>query len=542
MRLGRPLGASPVSREPLMSQLQTSEPRAVMVTGAADGIGWATAQHLAAAGHRVLLTDRNAELLAERHRSLGPDHGALRTDVSQEADLRAAVAQAVAQFGGLDILINNAGITDAEARPTLDQPIEAVRALMAVNVRGVFLASREAFRVMQAQGSGTIVNLASGAGLVALPLRTAYGASKAAVLSLTRTLACEWARHGVRVNAVSPGYTRTDMVQRQIDLGRLDPTHIEARIPWGRLGEAEEIAAAIAFMALDEGYITGANLVVDGGYAVYGGLGPASRHPAPAAPAPTAPASTGARVIAVTGGGRGIGRAVVDQLRQGGDHLLVLDRDPEAVRDLGKVLGADHLVAEVDVTDPPAVDRAFAAALARWGRLDVLVNNAGSADVFKPTLEQDAEAFDQVFEANFLSALIVAQAAARVMAPGGAIVNLGSIAGLAGQPRRNAYGAAKAALMMMTRNLACEWASAGLRVNTVAPGYIETPAVLALRDAGRASFEAVIRRTPMGRLGTPEEVARAILFLASPEASYVTGATLSIDGGWSAFGDAGDAS
>lgn len=520
-----------------MPQLNSSEPRAVMVTGAADGIGWATAQRFAAAGHRVLLTDRNAELLAERHRTLGPDHGALRTDVTQEADLRAAVAQAVAQFGGLDILINNAGITDAEARPTLDQPISAVRALMAVNVRGVFLASREAFRVMQAQGSGAIVNLASGAGLVALPLRTAYGASKAAVLSLTRTLACEWARHGVRVNAVSPGYTRTDMVQRQIDLGRLGPTNIEARIPWGRLGEAKEIAEAIAFMALDKGYITGANLVVDGGYAVYGGLGPASRHPAPAAPA-----SAGARVIAITGGGRGIGRAVVDQVRQGDDHLLVLERDPAAVRDLGEALGADHLVAEVDVTDQPAVERAFAAALARWGRLDVLVNNAGSADVLKPTLEQDADGFDQVFNANFLSALLVAQAAARLMAPGGAIVNLGSIAGLAGQPPRNAYGAAKAGLMMMTRNLACEWASAGLRVNTVAPGYIETPAVLALRDAGRAPFEAVIRRTPMGRLGTPEEVARAILFLASPAASYVTGATLSIDGGWSAFGDAGDAS
>lgn len=517
--------------------LSKATPRVVLVTGGADGIGWAAAQRFASAGDRVLIADRNAERAVERADSLGAGHVAIAMDVSSEAQVREGFDRVLREFGRLDVLVNNAGVTDPQPIATLDQTADEIRRLQSINVTGAFLAAREAGRIMTAQGRGAIVNLASGAGLVALAKRTSYSASKAAVISLTRTLACEWAARGVRVNSVLPGYTRTQMVQDQIDRGLLSPSTVLARIPAGRMGEPEEMAEGIFFLASDEAsYIVGATLVVDGGYTVYGGAGPASSAPAPTA-GPRSP-----RIVAVTGGVSGIGRSVVELFRAAGDRLLVIDRDTDGVRTLAADLGGDHLVIQADVTDVAAVDAVFARAKARWGRVDVLINNAAAADVSKSTLDQTVEDFTGVYDVNFSGPLAAAQAAARAMSDGGVIINLGSIAGLGALPRRNAYCAAKAAVTMMTRSLACEWASAGIRVNTVAPGYIDTPAVLALTSTGRAQLEKIVRRTPIGRLGDPAEVARVIAFLASPAASYITGATLSVDGGWMAFGDAGDAS
>jgi NAD(P)-dependent dehydrogenase (short-subunit alcohol dehydrogenase family) len=510
--------------------------RVVLVTGGADGIGWAACQRFVRAGDRVLVADRNVERARERAASLGPNHRAIAMDVSSEAQICEGFAQVFSEFGRLDVLVNNAGVTDPQPTATLDQTAQEVSRLQAINVTGAFLAAREAGRLMIAQGHGAIINLASGAGLVALAKRTSYSASKAAVISLTRTLACVWAAKGVRVNAVLPGYTRTQMVQDQIDAGLLDPSIVLGRIPLGRMGEPEEMAEGVFFLASEAAsYVVGATLVVDGAYTIYGGSGPASSSPAPRGLAASP------RISAITGGGRGIGRSVVELFQAAGDRLLVIERDPDGAKALAAELGDQHIVVQADITDGAALEAAFDQAKARWGRLDVLINNAGAADVFKPTLDQTVEDFTSVYNVNFSGPLATAKAAAPLMGPGGAIVNLGSIAGLGALPRRNAYCAAKAAVTMMTRSLACEWGPAGIRVNTVAPGYIETPAVLALKSGGRAQFDKIRRRAPVGRLGAPLEVARTIAFLTSPAASYITGATLAVDGGWTAFGDAGDA-
>jgi NAD(P)-dependent dehydrogenase (short-subunit alcohol dehydrogenase family) len=182
------------------------------------------------------------------------------------------------------------------------------------------------------------------------------------------------------------------------------------------------------------------------------------------------------------------------------------------------------------------------ACIERFGRLDVLVNNAGNGDQPHPTIEQNVDAFDRLLDIHVRGTFLACREAARVMLAqrSGAIVNLGSIAGLAGIPARNAYGAAKAGIVAMTRSLACEWARDGVRVNAVAPGYVATELVETLKRNGQMNLQAIERRTPMGRLAQPDEIARAISFLASDAASYITGTVLSVDGGWHAYGAAGD--
>lgn len=248
----------------------TRATRAAIVTGGADGIGWACAMRLAADGYRVAIADLHGERASERAVALGPEHVGLRADVASEDDVAALMQAVLGRFGRIDVLVNNAGIGEQNA-PTVEQSVTAFDRLLAVHVRGTFVASREAARVMLAQRAGAIVNLCSIAGQGGIPTRNAYGAAKAAIASLTRSMACEWAREGVRVNAVAPGYVATELVDTLARNGQLDRAAIERRTPLGRLAEPDEIAAAIAFLASDAAsYVTGTVLNVDGGWLAYG--------------------------------------------------------------------------------------------------------------------------------------------------------------------------------------------------------------------------------------------------------------------------------
>ena len=190
------------------------------------------------------------------------------------------------------------------------------------------------------------------------------------------------------------------------------------------------------------------------------------------------------------------------------------------------------------MADAASVGAAIAAVMRRYGRIDILVNNAGIGEQAAPTVDQDIEAFDRVLDVHVRGTFLVSREVARVMLAqqGGAIVNVASIAGQAGIPMRNAYGAAKAGIAAMTRAMACEWARSGLRVNAVAPGYVRTALVDELERKGLLDTAAIVRRTPMARLAQPAEIAEAIAFLASSKASFITGATLNADGGWLALG------
>ena len=241
-----------------------------IVTGGADGIGWATAQRLAADVNHVALLDLREDAARQRAAELGPPHLGLACDVASADSVTATVRVVVERFGRIDVLVNNAGIAE-QSGPTLDQSVEAFDRVLNVHLRGTFLMSREVAKAMLAQRSGAIVNIASIAGLAGIPTRNAYGAAKAGIAAMTRAMACEWARSGLRVNAVAQGYVRTTLVEELERKGALDTKAIAARTPMARLAQPAEIAEVIAFLGSSKAsFVTGATLNADGGWLALG--------------------------------------------------------------------------------------------------------------------------------------------------------------------------------------------------------------------------------------------------------------------------------
>lgn len=250
------------------------------------------------------------------------------------------------------------------------------------------------------------------------------------------------------------------------------------------------------------------------------------------------------RVAVVTGSTLGIGLKIAHRFVAEGAKVVVSSRDPERVAHTVKELESDAATGCVaDVSEERAGHQLVATALESFGRLDILVNNAGISTI-RPALELGAAQWRRVLDTNLSGSFYCSQAAAATMRErgGGAVVNVASTAGFRGFPNRVAYTASKWGLIGMTETMASEWARYRIRVNAVAPAFITTPMDETDSASGDYTPQDIAGRTPLGRPGTPEEVAAAVLFLASDEASYLTGATLRVDGGWLAYGGWGDAS
>lgn len=244
------------------------------------------------------------------------------------------------------------------------------------------------------------------------------------------------------------------------------------------------------------------------------------------------------QVAVVTGGGSGIGKAVSELLARAGAHVTVADRDMAAATDVANGITAERAVAfahQADVSVEAAVERLFAATVERDGHIDILVNNAGLA-IRRPAVDLATDEWERVVAVNMTGVFLCARAAARHMIAakrGGSIINTASIMGLSGgglYPNIS-YQTTKGAVVNMTRALAVEWAPHDIRVNAVAPTYVRTPFIAPLL-AQPDLVEKIKAMTPLKRLAEPEDVASAILFLASKAAAMITGHTLPVDGGF----------
>jgi glucose 1-dehydrogenase len=243
------------------------EGRVAIVTGAAQGIGRATAERLLADGAKVLLADLDQARTAATARELDPEGRRTRAhagDVSRKATATALVDAAVEAFGRVDILVNNAGIT--HAADFLDLAEEDFDRVLAVNLKGMFLCGQAAARRMVAQGGGAIVNLSSANAVVAIPNQVPYVVSKGGVNQLTKVMALALAPHRIRVNGVGPGTIMTDLMRNAVLKDSGAKARILSRTPMSRFGETSEIASVIAFLVSDDAsYLTGQTIYPDGG-------------------------------------------------------------------------------------------------------------------------------------------------------------------------------------------------------------------------------------------------------------------------------------
>lgn len=481
--------------------------RVVLITGAAAGIGWAAARRFAAEGARVLIADIDADKAASRARELGAEHDSFGVDMAQPEQVAGMVRTCVSRFGGLDVLVNNAGRTDTDGLGVVDQPVSTFENLVAVNLRGSLVAAEQAAAVMRRSGGGAIVNVASGAALRPVPFRNGYSASKAGVLAMTRHHACAWARDGIKVNAVAPGYTRTELVEALIARGRIDPAAVAQRIPLGRMAAPEEIAAAIVFLASPRiSSITGSTFLVDGG-SLLGSFGPTGEVSNRAAP-------TGRPTYVAIGACGAIGRAVAERLSEDAT-VVALDADSGQLAVLAAEVAECHAL-PVDISDEHAFAEAIASIAHRFGRIDGVVNAVGADALI-------AGNSGEALSVHLTGAVRVAKAVGPILRQQGfgTLVNLTSIGGDIALGGEVEAAASAGAVAMLTRTLACEWSGHGIRVNAIAAGPTEGAVLRA------------VERMPLGSAVSVQDIAETAAFLLSQDAGYVTGSVITVDGGLS---------
>ncbi|OLO40465.1 hypothetical protein BTR23_08255 [Alkalihalophilus pseudofirmus] len=242
----------------------------------------------------------------------------------------------------------------------------------------------------------------------------------------------------------------------------------------------------------------------------------------------------------ITGAGRGIGRSIALGLADAGSQVVICSRTTEELEEVAEEIKRKNREVEIvpcDITIPSDIDRVVERAKERFGKIDILINNAGIT-VKKPAEEYTVDDWNKIIAVNLTGVFLFAQKVGIEMLAQqqGTIINISSIASKTAITNSIAYGASKGGVNMITKTLASEWATRGVRVNGIAPAYIETPLVKNIKDTKPEFVENIEQRTPMNRLGKPDEIVGAAVFLSSEASSYMTGETIFVDGGWTAIG------
>jgi NAD(P)-dependent dehydrogenase (short-subunit alcohol dehydrogenase family) len=255
------------------SQVFNLKGKTAFVTGGGRGLGKAMASALACHGSNIAIVDQEIELARQTAKEIENEYSvrcdAFCADVTKEAEIEPIMNTVVERFGSIDILLNNAGIV--KRVPAEEMKVEDWKAVMEVNLTGVFICAKQAARHMIKQGSGSIINIASMSGfIVNTPQKqAAYNTSKAAVVMATKSFASEWAEYNIRVNAIAPGYMKTSMAGPEYEPGG-EWYHLLEMIPMKRLGKPEELGGLAVFLASDAStYMTGETVVIDGGYTIW---------------------------------------------------------------------------------------------------------------------------------------------------------------------------------------------------------------------------------------------------------------------------------
>lgn len=513
--------------------------RVAVVTGAGQGIGQAIAEKFVQEGALVVIGELIAERgeeTAGRIRDDGLRAQAIQLDVTSGESCAALTRQIAEEHGRIDILINSAGVFVPGKSEDIRE--EDWHFQIDVMLTGPFLMTQAVVREsMIPQRCGSIVHIASINGMGGWPMRAAYTAAKAGLIKLNEVLATEWAQYNIRLNCVSPGVTRTEMVTKAIDDGLADMEQFEQRTPLGRMAEVGEIADVVLFLASDRALYHGTKSARRWGLGCMGQL-ECHRFSRGGCVMGSPPLFTDKTVV-ITGSAGGLGLEMGRRFAEADAVVVLTDVDAELGRRAAESLctqGARAQYEMLDVRIPgqsvDLVDRL----VEEYGTIDVWVNNAGVAHK-GPAEVLPADQWRETIDVMLSGAFYCSQAVSGPMlARGeGVIVNIASVIGCSPIEGRVAYGTAKAGLMMLTESLGIEWARRGVRVVGVAPAVVMTDMVRKGLEEGTATVEAYERRTPMRRLGTPDEIADAVLYLASDEASYITADTLRVDGGWTAY-------
>ncbi|XP_054850068.1 uncharacterized protein LOC129339513 [Eublepharis macularius] len=559
--------------------------KVAIVTGGTRGIGLAIVREFVRQGAKVVFcsracgAERGQAIQRELQDSGCPGEAFYQVcDVRNESDIQRLILVTIECYGCLDCLVNNAG--DFETETIDDVTAQDFCNIMELNVVSCLLTSKYSLPYLR-KTRGNIINVSSLYGVIGGKNLLSYNASKGAVIALTKALAIDESKYGVRVNSITPSNIWTSLWERYANQSP-DP---EAKIQegqayqlMGRFGTPEEVALGVLYLAADGTFCTGFNLLVTGGAEVgFGMKSEVDPQPGPWASRSSQDSSRKfllvaierygcldclvnnagdeklrqmasmatclrypGKVVIVTGGTRGIGLAIVTEFVRQGAKVVFCSRASGAERgqEIQRRLQDSGCPGEAfyqvcDVRNEADIQRLILVTIERYGCLDCLVNNVGTVDS-TPIENVTAEDFRNLMETNVVSCLLTSKYALPYLRETrGNIINIGSLAGVIGAKNCLAYAPSKGAVIAMTKALAIDESKCGVRVNCVSPGNIWSPLwekYVSLTPDPQAVIQAAQKQQLMGRYGTPKEVALGVLYLAA-EGTFCTGFDLVISGG-----------